>query len=73
MIILTLFSGTSHEPWQKKNDTTTENKEIRMINNDNKSSPCATDKRYYNDKQKMNNGNKDNKKNTNRDGGSFPL
>ena len=44
-----------------------------MINNDEKSSPSVTDKRYYNDKQKMNNGNKDNKKNTNRDGGSFPL
>ena len=44
---------------------------MKMIRNDNKSSPFGTDKRYYyNDKLKMNNCNNDNHKNTNIDGGS---
>ena len=40
------------------------------MKNDNKSNPFVTDKRYYNDKLKMNNCNNDNHKNTNIDGGS---
>ena len=43
------------------------------MKNDNKSNPFVTDKRYLNDKLKMNNCNNDNHKNTNRDGGSTAL